>query len=115
MRQPTENNLQASVDTKRCIQHTDLYVGSLDDLTPSEAWIVHHTVAAFKRGAIFWPRVDSLARLSHCHRATAHRALRTLEGKYLKIVRRPGRTSIYRPSLYLLDKLGLTEPPYRAS
>ena len=109
MTQLKGNNPQPSVDIKGRVQHTDLYVGSLDDLGPSEAWIVHHAVAAFKRGAIFWPGVDTLARMSRCHRATVYRALRKLEGKYLRIVRRPGRTSIYRPSFYLLDRLGYKE------
>ncbi len=105
----TQSEKANSQDIQGRVQHTDLYVGSLDDLSPSEAWIVQHTVSAFRRNAIFWPSVDNLARLSRCHRTTAHRALKKLEGKYLRIVKRPGRTSIYRPSLYLLDKLGLKE------
>jgi hypothetical protein len=106
---PEENNAQAAVDKNGRIRNKGMYIGSLDDLSPSEAWIVHHAVSAFTRKDMFWPSIKKLARMARCSVATVHRALPKLEGKYLQIERRPGRSNIYRPSVYLLDKLRLKD------
>lgn len=106
---PAKNNAQFPVDKKGRIRNKGMYIGSLDDLTPSQAWIVHHAVSAFTRKDMFWPSIKKLARMARCSVATVHRALRKLEVKYLQIERRAGRPNIYRPSDYLLDKLGLKD------